>query len=320
MPKPTDRRRYARVPLDFARGFLIGAAELVPGVSGGTVALVVGVYEEVIESAHHVVTGLKRLVLGPDRWASFKREIVQVNWLMIVPLLVAMATAVLTLATILGNFVTGYPELSRGLFMGFVAASVVVPLRMIPKSDVTWRWWEYALLLAGAVTTFFLTGLSGGNNVENPPLIAVFFAASVAICALVLPGVSGSFFLFAVGLYGATLAAVSERNLTYIGVFMAGAFVGLGSFVQLLRYLLTTHRRITLIIMTGLMIGSLRALWPWQGETAADHGAALHAPHDPILGPVLLFILGAVIVVTLIAVEAKLAPRHEPLEEIIAER
>lgn len=313
-----SRNRIRRVPLDLARGFLIGTAELVPGVSGGTVALVTGVYEELIESAHHVVTGLRRLVLGPDRWTSFKKEIAQVNWLMIAPLILTMAIAVLTLASVMEGFVTGHPELSRGLFMGFVAASVIVPLRMIPKRAEGWRWWEFLLMFAGAVTTFFATGISGGNTVENPPLIAVFFAASIAICALVLPGVSGSFFLWAVGLYSATMAAISDRNLAYIGVFMAGAFVGLASFVQLLRYLLSTHRRITLIIMTGLMTGSLRALWPWQGAAELEGGATLHAPHDPILGPVLLMIAGAAAVVTLVVIEAKFVPKQD-LEEVVGE-
>ena len=136
----------------------------------------------------------------------------------------------------------------------------------------------------------------------------VFFVAAVAICALVVPGVSGSFLLLAVGLYTATLTAVDERNLVYIGIFALGATFGLASFVPLLARLLRNHRRMTLVVMTGLMIGSLRALWPWQSASGdPDHSGpgALVAPTAPIAGPILLAVLGAVIVLALVWVQAR---------------
>src|SRR5699024_5451880 len=140
-----------------------------------------------------------------------------------------------------------------------------------------------------------------------------FFVASIAICALVIPGVSGSFFLLAVGMYSTTLRAVDTRVFDYIGIFMLGAILGLAVFVNILKYFLHNHRWLTLIIMAGLMFGSLRSLWPWQpaAEVGADgesqEAGGMIATTDPVLGPILLAVLGAVVVIALIIVEARYA-------------
>lgn len=316
MEDTSPRRQSATdLPLNAGRGFLMGLAELVPGVSGGTIALVTGVYDALIDSAHHVVHGLKRLVFGPDRLASFKQDMRLVRWSLVLPLLVGMGAAIILMAGTMESFVTGHPELARGLFLGFVAASLIVPLRMIPKRDGGWRAWEVAAFVASAIATFVMTGFAGAGHNPDPPLVLVFFAAAVAICALVLPGVSGSFFLLVVGYYAATMAAISEFDWAYIGVFAAGAFFGLSSLVQLLRYLLTTHRRLTLIVMSGLMLGSLRALWPWQEAREDALFSVLLAPQDPVWGPIGLLALGVVVVLSLIWVEDRLAPdsaQHPP--------
>ena len=304
------RRSRGQLPFDVGRGFLIGTAELVPGVSGGTVALVTGVYDQLIDSAHHVVSALRRLVTGPDRLASARAELRRTDWFLIVPVLLGMVTAVLSIAGVMSSFVTEQPEAARGLFFGLVAISVLVPVRMLPPGHRS-RWFELALVVVVAVATFWLVGLAGRGAEAEPSLLVVFAAAAVAICALVVPGVSGSFFLLTIGLYTVTLDAIHDRDLGYLAVFGLGAFVGLASFVQLLNYLLTHRRRITLLVMIALMLGSLRALWPWQSvpRTAADgeaHGpGALLAPYDPLAVPVLLALLGAAVVAVLIAVESR---------------
>lgn len=302
------RRSKLMLPIDLIRGFLIGMAELVPGVSGGTVALVTGVYDELIDSASHAISSLKRLVLGPDRLAGFSQEIRRTDWWLVGPVLVGMATAVLTVAGVMEAFVTGHPEHARGLFFGMVLVSLAVPLLMLPARVKGSRILDVVVVAVAAVVAFVLTGMAGGGATSEPAAVVVFLAAAVAICALVVPGVSGSFFLLAVGLYTTTLDAVHERDLGYIAVFGAGAIVGLASFVQLLKYLLHNHRRITLLVMTGLMLGSLRALWPWQSapESAAEdaHGpGALVAPYAPVAGPALLIVVGAAIVAVLVWVE-----------------
>lgn len=307
-----------RAVLNVVRGFLIGMAELVPGVSGGTVALVTGVYDALIDSASHVLAAVRALVLGPDRMRGTRAELARTNWLLIGPVLLGMATAVLTMAGVMGSFVADHPEHARGLFLGLVAASVVVPLTMLPPRfthDARRRAREVAYVLGAALLAFWLTGLSSGATFDSPPYWAVFLAAAVAVCALVVPGVSGSFFLLAVGLYQPTMTAVDERDLGYMAVFAAGAVVGLASFVKVLHYLLRHRRRVTLLVMAGLMIGSLRALWPWQGEGAVvdgEHKGAgeLLAPYDPWLGPTLLVLLGAAVVLVLVAVEHRLWSRR----------
>ena len=166
---PVVRRPLWLLPIDVVRGFLIGMAELVPGVSGGTVALVTGVYEQLIGSANHVVTGLRRLVAGPDRWRGFVTELRRTDWLLIIPVLVGMAAAVLGMAGIMSSFVTGSPELARGLFLGMVAASVVVPLRMLPaRKEGRPAWVEALTMLAAIVAAFVMTSFAGGAVVEDP--------------------------------------------------------------------------------------------------------------------------------------------------------
>lgn len=300
------RRRPALLPLDVARGFGIGLAELVPGVSGGTVALVTGVYEELIDSASHVLGAVRQVVTGPDRLSGAATELRRTDWRLIVPVLLGMVAAVIGAAGLMSGFVENHPEHARGLFGGMVAVSVLVPLRMLP-ADRRPRLLDGVLVAVAAVAAFLLVGLAGGGNVSDPPAVAVFAAAAVAICALVLPGVSGSYFLLAVGLYATTLGAVDEGNLAYIAVFAAGAITGLAAFVPVMRWLLTRHRRPTLLVMAGLLLGSLRALWPWQGgPDAAEGTGSLVAPYDPITGPLLLALLGATLVAVLIVVETRM--------------
>ncbi|ANS79855.1 Putative membrane protein [Serinicoccus hydrothermalis] len=303
----TPTRSRLLLPLDMLRGFLIGMAELIPGVSGGTVALVTGLYEQLIGSASHVVNAAKALVVGGERGRvpGAVTELRRTDWWLLVPVLAGMGLAVLTMAGVMSSFVTNAPEHARGLFLGMVAMSVLVPLRMLPERRRP-AWLEVVLVVGAAVIAWTLIGFAGGHAVADPPLIVVFGAAAVAICALVVPGVSGSFFLLAVGLYTATLDAVDSRDLGYLAVFALGAVTGLASFVQLLTWLLEHHRRSTLLVMAGLMVGSLRALWPWQQSAGDAHGpGTLVAPYDPVLGPTLLALLGAAVVAVLVVVEAR---------------
>jgi putative membrane protein len=315
-PTATANRVFA-VPsflFNVVRGALIGLAELVPGISGGTVALITGVYERLIDSAAAIVSAVKRLLFGPDRRKSFAAEVRLVEWWLVIPVLVGMVTVVLLLAGFVEALVSGNPELSRGLFFGLVAASIIVPLQLIPRArrTVADRIGGVALFVAAAFVAFASVDLVGSALVVDPPLWLVFVAAAIAVCALVIPGVSGSFFLLAIGLYSPTLRAVAERDMAYLAVFAAGALVGLVTIVRVMKWLLETFRRLTLIAMAGLMLGSLRALWPWQELPAgSDHGVGTAvAPYDPIAGPILLALLGASMVIALIIVERVIQRRQ----------
>lgn len=298
------------IPFDFIRGFLMGLVELVPGVSGGTVALVTGIYDELIGSASAALHALKRLIVGPERLRGFWHELAAVQWRLLIPVLVGMVTAVFSVAGVMSAFVTNTPEHARGLFFGLVIVSIAVPVMMARKAagqhggTYTWVGAIAAFALA-AIASYVLVGFAGGGSISNPPVWVLMGAAAIAICALVIPGVSGSFFLLAVGLYTVTLDAVHTRDWGYIAVFGLGALLGLVSFVQLLQYLLKRFRVVTLMAMAGLMLGSLRALWPWQATTSGDPSApgTLIAPYTPVAWPIVLMLAGAVIVLALILVE-----------------
>ena len=285
--------------VNLIRGALIGVAEVIPGVSGGTVALIVGLYRRLIDAIADVVLAGRRLVTGP--LSDVGPLIRGLPWAMLIPVAIGMVTAVILGARIIEPLLDTHPEQMRALFFGLVAAGIVVPLGILlrtPPGGFTWR--DGLLVVLAFVVAAVLTGLPPGD-VSDPPLIAVFFAAAAAICALVIPGVSGSFLLLSLGLYESTIAAVNDRDLAYLATFALGAIFGLAAFVSFLRWLLDHHARITMAIIVGLMLGSLRALWPWQ-----DEDRNLLAPTSDILSVVLLALAGVAIVALLLWVESRL--------------
>ncbi|WP_234401701.1 DUF368 domain-containing protein, partial [Thermobifida halotolerans] len=261
-----------------------------------------GVYETLIGSAGHVVSGVRLLAADLVRGRGLARareEFGRADWGTILALLVGMALTVLVAARLLAPLVEHNPQESYALFFGLVLASLWVPYS---ASGRHWRIGDYLIALAVAAAAFFLTGLPP-SEVEPNPLI-VMGAASVAICALVLPGVSGSFFLLTFGLYTTTMDAINNRDLGYIATFAAGAIIGLALFVKLLQWLLDRFHHLTLVVMTGLLAGSLRALWPWQ-----DEGRGLLAPQDNLVLCAVLALVGAALVIGIILVEYRLTAR-----------
>lgn len=292
----------ARMLFDAGRGALIGTVEIIPGVSGGTVALIVGVYETLIDSAGHLARGAAYTVADVTRGrglARARREFGGVRWSVVLPVGFGMIAAVLIASAVLAPLIEAEPVASRALFAGLILASLVVPIRMVGGR---WRPREYGVAALGVIVGFALTSLPQVDPLE-PPLPVVALAAAFAVCALVVPGVSGSFLLLAVGMYAPTLAAVNERDLVYLGVFVLGAMVGLGLFVSVLQWMLTHRRRIMLATMTGLMIGSLRALWPWQ------EGGAVQAPGSDLVPVLLLVALGAAAVGGVLLIESAVLRR-----------
>jgi len=297
-------RSTIRMIVDVARGAMIGAAEIVPGVSGGTIALIVGVYGHLIDGAGHLARGVALLVADGLRRRGLARASAHfrsVRWGVVLPIGVGMLAAILLGAKLLAPLLEEHPVGTRAVFTGLIAASLVVPIRMV---GARWSTREIGLALAAAALTFALTGLPPAGE-ATPSLFVVAIAAAFAVCALVLPGVSGSFLLLTVGMYAPTLAAINDRNLGYLGAFIIGAMLGLGVFVSGLQWLLANHHRVTLVIMTGLMLGSLRALWPWQGS-AND----LLAPSGDVVLVVALFLGGAALVTALIIIENQLVVRR----------
>ncbi|WP_062947556.1 DUF368 domain-containing protein [Brachybacterium sp. sponge] len=298
-PADTALPRHRNPLGNLLRGALIGVVETVPGVSGGTVALVTGIYDELIEAGHRITAAARRLVTGPERVVGAREQLRGVNWLLVLPLLVGMAAAVLTIAGPVGGLVEDHPETMRALFLGLVAGSVLVPVRL---SGGAWRGAELGLFALGAVGGLLLTSLPSTSLEPSPWVVAP--AAAIAVCALVLPGVSGSFLLLSVGLYQPTLQAVDQRDLGYIAWFGLWALVGLVVIVKLMRILLTRHHRGTMVVLAGVMIGALRSLWPWQ-----DVSGALQRPGADWPLMLLLALVGVAAVQLLVLVESRLAAR-----------
>ncbi|MER7699950.1 MULTISPECIES: DUF368 domain-containing protein [unclassified Streptomyces] len=292
------------------RGALIGTAEAVPGVSGGTVALITGVYEKLIGGAGHVTSALRMAVSDLPRGrgaARARAELRNVDWMVVVPLLIGMAAALVLSAKLIAPVVEEHPQFAYALFFGLVLASLWVPYS---GSGQRWTGGNYAICLVVAVGAFALTGLPPGEMPTHPVVVAL--AGSVAICALVLPGVSGSFLLLTLGLYEPTIDAVNERDFGYLAAFALGCVVGLALFVKLLKWLLENYHHMTLVVMTGLMAGSLRALWPWQDD---DRG--LLAPSGSVGLTCALIALGAAVVIAVLVVEHR-ARGEEPKEPAAA--
>ncbi len=296
---------WPQTALNVARGALIGVVEVVPGVSGGTIALIVGVYETIITSAGHVISGLRRAVVDLPRGQGLRRasaEFRRADWPTLIPVAVGMVVALLLMARQVEGFVTGHPELARGLFLGLVAAALIVPISMVG------RYWRPFYMVIAAVTTvaaFLLTGLPPTQ--VHPSSVVIVLSGAVAVSALILPGLSGSFILLTFGLYETTLAALNDRDLGYVGLFIAGMAVGLASFVKVLQWMLEHHRHLMLAILTGIMAGCMRALWPWQQDDRT-----LLAPGDNAAQVFLLALLGAVTVLTVLLRAHRVQRRREP--------
>ncbi|RZT62441.1 putative membrane protein [Microcella alkaliphila] len=306
-------RTAARSILDAARGSLIGFAEIVPGVSGGTIALIVGVYDTLIDSAGHLARGVARLVADGVRGrgtAEARAHFRSVHWGAIVPIGIGMLAAIVVGAALIAPLLEQYPAETRAVFAGLIIASLIVPIGMVGGR---WKPHEYLVFAAAAALTFVLTGLPRAAD-QDPTFIVIVVAAAVAVCALVLPGVSGSYLLLTVGMYAPTLAAVNDRNFGYLGTFILGAILGLGVFVSGLQWLLAKRRRITLVVMTGLMAGSLRALWPWQ----TDDGGLEPVGSD---GPLMLglAVAGAAVILALIALERMLVARRLLSADVVSD-
>ena len=283
--------------LNFLRGVLIGIAEVIPGVSGGTLALITGIYSRLLNNIDLLFKSLRNIT-NPKIMA---RNLIALEWKFLIPVFIGMAIALITTASFMEGLLESNPIELRAVFAGLVAAGIYIPYKMSVKvNGDNWGLRDYLLALIGALAAFFLTGLPQGE-VSNPGPILIFFSAAIAICALVLPGISGSFLLLTIGMYSATIGALNDRDLQYLLIFALGALLGLASFVSFLKFLLNQRARPTLVLLAGLMLGSLRALWPWQGEDRE-----LVSPYSSELTALLLFLAGALIVAFLVKVEERL--------------
>lgn len=281
----SDDGRHAGRHLIF--GFLMGSADLVPGVSGGTVALACGIYPRLIRGIREA-TG----VLSNRRPLTALRRL---DWALLLPLVAGIVLAVLTLASVVDHLLATVPVRMGGLFLGLVLGSVVVAYGLLhtrgPGTAV--------ITTVAALLVFFALGfVTAAHAPPGGPADVALWAypasGALAICAMILPGVSGSFILLVVGMYDAVLGAVNGRQLLPVGSFILGCAAGLALFSRLLFWLIERHHDAVVAAMIGLMLGSVRILWPWPGGPLTNE---LGGPSGDVVLPIALALGGFIAVV-----------------------
>jgi putative membrane protein len=235
-------------------GFIMGAADLVPGVSGGTIAFVSGIYDRLINGIKSFdLVSLRLLVRG-----RFREVWERIPVLFFCALGLGLLTAIFSLSRVLTGLMVTHPVQLWAFFFGLVLGSILLLMRE------TWRWRaaDWTAFIVAAVITYWLVGLEA---VQTPPSpLFLFLAGAIAICAMILPGISGSYLLVIMGKYHQVLEAVNHRDFASLAIFISGIVVGILSFVRLVSWLLLRWRHVTLVALTGVMAGALRTVWPWK--------------------------------------------------------
>lgn len=249
--------------LQFLRGLLMGCADIVPGVSGGTVALILGIYERLVGAISRFDVQALRLVARGE----FRRAAVHVDLRFLVFLLAGIATALLALGSTMHFLLEHHRERTLSSFFGMILASTWLVTAQIGK----WSPKLVVMLLAGGVFAYWLVGLP---VFENPPrgMPWLFFCGAIAICAMILPGISGAFILLILGEYYEVTGVLKKfahlefaaHDIGIVVAFVAGALVGILSFSRVLKWLLRDHHAPTMAVLAGFMLGSLRKIWPFQ--------------------------------------------------------
>ena len=239
----------------FVRGFAMGSADVVPGVSGGTIAFISGIYPRLIKSLTSFDMTAVKLVLRLQFRALFEH----VDALFLAVLFLGVFSAIGTLAHGVAYLLETYPVLLWSFFFGLILASALSMLREVSRSL---RARDVIPFLTGCGFILFVS-TTGAVTLE-PSLPMVFLAGCIAISAMLLPGVSGSFLLVLMGLYATMIDAIKSFNLPYILFFVAGAGVGFLGFSRVIRWLLINWYRPTLLFLIGLLLGSLYVVWPWK--------------------------------------------------------
>jgi putative membrane protein len=288
-----------RSPLDdvaqVARGFAMGAADIVPGVSGGTVALVLGIYDRLIKNIRTGARGLKQILTGDI--AGFRQTLRDIEWIWLIALLVGILAAVATLSSVLERLLEEETIAMAGLFFGLVVGTIWIAWHLLERVDAV----AIAIIAGIGVVMFVLLGLradtevaEGTEEVVTQPFWVFALAGAVAICAMILPGISGSFILVMLGMYTEVLGAVNDRDFASLAAFVVGCVIGLALFSTLLNWLLHQYRNQVIAAMIGLMLGSMRVLWPWPNGTFTT---TLATPSGDVAVPILLALLGAGVVI-----------------------
>ena len=248
------KRNFKDYALLITKGMAMGAADVVPGVSGGTIAFIAGIYEELINSIKSInINSIKLLLTGKiaDFWKA-----VNANFLL--ALVTGIGISVLSLAKLITWLLVAHPILVWSFFFGLVLASTW----FVSKGITQWNWKTISSFLIGALIAYYITATTPAETPNN--LFFIFLCGMIAICAMILPGISGSFILVLLGKYFFIMEALKSFDLVVIAVFAAGAAIGITSFSHVLSYAFRKFHNITMAVLAGFMLGSLNKVWPWK--------------------------------------------------------
>lgn len=238
----------------YVKGVCMGAADVVPGVSGGTVAFITGIYDELLHSINSIDAEAFRLLIKfriADLWKK-------VNGNFLVVLLSGIATSLLSLAKLMVYLLAHHPIAIWSFFFGLILISAPLVMREVKQ----WNLGSVATFILGVAIAYAITVLSPTQSPDA--LWFVFFSGALAICAMILPGISGAFILLLIGKYQFMMSALLELNIPVIIVFMAGCVVGLLGFSRFLTWILDNYHSATIALLAGFMLGSLNKVWPWR--------------------------------------------------------
>ena len=247
-----------RRPIDYiiisVKGMAMGAADAVPGVSGGTIAFISGIYEELITTISNVNLSLFSTLKNEGFSAMWSK----LNGNFLVALLTGIIVSFVSFMRLAKYLIENHPILIWSFFFGLIIASIY----FVGKQITRWNIGAIVTLIIGAIVAYFITSLPSLGSNENPWFLTI--AGAIAICAMILPGISGSFILVILGAYKTLSDAIHDFDFKKIGLFVLGAIIGLLSFSRVLKWLFKHYHNLTLALLTGFIFGSLDKIWPWK--------------------------------------------------------
>ena len=230
----------------------MGSADIVPGVSGGTIALITGIYGHLIEAISRIKFAFIKPLLKGDFKGFINGIFEEIEFKFFIPLVLGIGIAFLTLAKVVTYCMEVHTALTFSFFLGLIIASAVILFKKLNEVNLK----NFLFAVIGAVLTFIFVSLN--PIAANHSLLVIFLSGMIAICAMILPGISGSFLLLLLGQYKYMLEALHQLRLTEIIVFVVGALIGILGFSKILNYLLKNHEKVTMAFLIGVMIGSLK--------------------------------------------------------------
>ena len=298
---PTSPTRTLRDYIGIAaRGFCMGAADIVPGVSGGTMAFILGIYQELLDSIKAVDVRVFALILK----LKFREAVEIVPWRFLISLGLGISVAIVTLAHFLETQLGRHPTRVWAFFFGLVLASVLTVSRNIPQ-------WTTRSIITAILAVICAYLFVGASTLRTPDTAwFLFLSGALAVVAMILPGISGAYILLILGKYRFVLSAVNDGDILSLAIVASGAILGLMIFARFLSWVLNRYHDPTVAALTGLMLGSLRKIWPWKDAMTNTNPVFPATLNTEVIITIIAGVTGFVLVLLITRIAAR--PHHPP--------